>query len=132
MPAPATTTRARSTELLVERRVTFASPFVAPQSQLSLPSWSRPSRRLGVAVELVVLVTIVLVALALRADGLMLLPRLTNETGEVRIGLQVARGETLPLVGVKPYTGGLFTLLVAGAFRVLGPSIEIGRLVHLG
>lgn len=85
----------------------------------------------GAPLEIVALLAIILLGFAFRADGLMLLPRLTDETEEVRIGLQVARGEPPALVGVKPYIGNLFTLLVALAFRLIGPNIEVGRLVVL-
>jgi len=68
-------------------------------------------------------------ALGLRLDGLMVLPRLTDETGEVWLGFRVARGEALPLVGVQPYIGALFSYLVAGAFWALGPTIAAGRLI---
>lgn len=61
----------------------------------------------------------------------MLVPRLTDESQEVLLGLRLARDGILPLVGVQPYTGGLFSYLVALMFLAVGPKIEAGRLVAL-
>src|SRR5439155_7087596 len=88
-----TTTRARSTDVLAEGQpVTLDTPT--------------DRRSLALAIEVTVLLAIVLMGLCLRVDGLMILPRLTDETEEIRLGLRVARGEFAPLVGVKPYIGG--------------------------
>ncbi len=61
----------------------------------------------------------------------MVVPRLTDETLEVVLGLRLAREGGLPLVGVQPYTGSLFTYLVAATFLLVGPKVEAGRLVVL-
>ncbi len=68
---------------------------------------------------------------ALRADDFMVVPRLTDETQEVMLGLRLAREGIVPLVGVQPYTGGLFSGLVGLMFLAVGPKIEAGRLVAL-
>jgi len=61
----------------------------------------------------------------------MLVPRLTDETEEVLIGLRIFRGEALPLVGMNTYIGGLFSYVLAGAFALFGPRPETGRMVAL-
>jgi 4-amino-4-deoxy-L-arabinose transferase-like glycosyltransferase len=68
-------------------------------------------------------------AAALRIDNLMVIPRLTDETREVVLGLTLARHGGLPLTGIQAYTGSLFTYLTALAFLVLGARIEAGRVV---
>src|SRR4051812_5799410 len=70
-----------------------------------------------------------LLAAAVRADEFMVVPRLTDETLEVLLGLKLAREGGLPLVGYAPHIGSLFTYLTAGSFLLLGPKIEAGRLV---
>jgi hypothetical protein len=67
----------------------------------------------------------------LRADDFMIVPRLTDETQEVMLGLRLAREGIVPLVGVQPYTGGMFSGLVGMMFLAVGPKIEAGRLVAL-
>jgi diacylglycerol kinase len=75
---------------------------------------------------------ILVLAAAVRADDFMVVPRLTDETLEVALGLRLAREGGLPLVGYAPHIGGLFTYLTAGMFLLLGPKIEAGRLLVLG
>jgi hypothetical protein len=94
--------------------------------------WLQPLRdhcTIASLLTLAALVVTLWLALTLRLDGLMVLPRLTDESSEVLLGWQVARGDVLPLVGVQPYIGALYTYLVAGVFRLLGPTIAAGRLV---
>ena len=74
---------------------------------------------------------LVIGAVVVRLQDLMLAPRLTDETQEVLIGLQVYRGHVLPLVGVDTYIGSLFSYLIAAAFALFGPRPEIGRLLVL-
>ena len=88
-----------------------------------------PRTALGLEVSAVALLMVV--AAAVRMDGFMVVPRLADETLEVLLGLRLAREGGLPLVGVQPYTGSLFTYLVAASFLLLGPQIEAGRLVVL-
>lgn len=83
-------------------------------------------RRIG---EGVAFCGIVGLALALRLDGFMVVPRFTDETWEVLLGRRMALEGSVPLVGVQPYIGGLFSYLVALAFLLLGPKIEAGRVV---
>ena len=53
------------------------------------------------------------VALAIRLPNLMLFPRFEDEGPGVMYALEIARGEQLPLTGVRAYTGPLFSYLVA-------------------
>src|SRR4051794_20971057 len=85
--------------------------------------------RLTVGLEVAAVLAILALGLVLRTNGLMDLPRFGDETREVQLGLRVARGEAFPLVGVDPYVGALFTYLVAGAFWMVGSTIEAGRLL---
>ena len=66
-------------------------------------------------------------ALAIRLPYLLLIPRLTDETGEVLWALRIAQGEILPLTHVDTYNGPLFPYLLAAAFRVFGLSIPLPR-----
>ena len=79
-------------------------------------------------VEIAVVTIVALVGLALRAYGHMQLPRLTDETLEVRLGWQIAHGDRLPLVGAQSYIGALYSYLVALVFLVW-PLIDAGRLI---
>jgi len=88
--------------------------------------------RRGALLTAAVVGAIVVGAVIDRLPDLMLVPRLTDETQEVLIGLQIARGQALPLVGVDTYIGAMFSYLLAGAFAVLGPRPETGRLLVLG
>jgi len=82
-------------------------------------------------VEAVAICLLLGLGAALRADDFMVVPRLTDETQEVMLGLRLAREGIVPLVGVQPYTGGLFSGLVGLMFLAVGPKIEAGRLVAL-
>ena len=84
-----------------------------------------------VVLDVVAIAGLLGAALLLRLPNLLLVPRLTDETGEVLLGLRIARGEVLPLVGVNTYIGALFSYLVAGAFLLYGPHPEVGRLTAL-
>ena len=102
-----------------------ASPW---RSRLAL---TLADSRVALGLEAAAVTLLLIVAAAVRADGFMVVPRLTDETFEVLLGLQLAREGGLPLVGVQPYTGSLFTYLVAASFLLVGPKIEAGRLVVL-
>src|SRR4051812_26183837 len=94
------------------------------RSVVRLPWWPT-------ACEVAVVGLVLGLAVALRLPNLMVVPRLTDETDEVILGLRIARGEALPLVGVNTYIGALFNYLVAAGFRLLGPRPEVGRLTVL-
>jgi glucose/arabinose dehydrogenase/4-amino-4-deoxy-L-arabinose transferase-like glycosyltransferase len=76
-----------------------------------------------------VVVGLVVIALAIRLPYLWTIPRFTDETAEVELGLRVARGELLPLTNRDPYIGALWTYVLAGAFAVGGPSLLTPRLI---
>ena len=78
------------------------------------------------------LATLVIAALAVRVPGFMVVPRLTDETLEVGVGLGIARGEILPLTNFDSYYGAFFNYLVAGVFLLVGPRIEAGRMLVAG
>jgi hypothetical protein len=101
-----------------------ARPFLA----LTRP-WISP--RLALSIEVVVVGVVLVLAALVRADDFMVVPRLTDETLEVALGLRLAREGGLPLVGYAPHIGGLFTYLTAGMFLLLGPKIEAGRVLVL-
>jgi len=63
-----------------------------------------------------------LVALAVRLFEVRDVPRLTDETDEVMLGLAIARGEALPLTNVDAYIGPLWNYLLAVGFLILGPT----------
>lgn len=70
--------------------------------------------------------TIFTVALLLRLPYLMDVPGFTDEIVEVRIALNVLRGQR-PLIDVEPYLGSLFNYLLAGVFMMLGQHGFVAR-----
>jgi hypothetical protein len=84
---------------------------------------------LAIGFEVAAVAALLVLAAAVRADDFMVVPRLSEETLEVALGLRLAREGGFPLIGLQPYTGGLFTYLVAVAFLLVGPKIEAGRLL---
>ena len=48
------------------------------------------------------------IAAAARWPNLWLIPTFTDETLEVRLALQILRGEVLPLTNVDPYIGAFW------------------------
>ena len=91
-----------------------------PTSRTHSPTTHYPLRlavALGVAV----------VALLLRWPYLQLVPRLTDETAEVRWAIRIAQGEILPLTHVDTYNGPLQPYLLAGLFRLFGFSPWLPR-----
>jgi diacylglycerol kinase len=111
------------------RTILSTTPWRArPLLALTRP-WISP--RLALSIEVVVVGAVLALAALVRADDFMVVPRLTDETLEVVLGLRLAREGGLPLVGYAPHIGGLFTYLTAGMFLLLGPKIEAGRLLVL-
>jgi hypothetical protein len=74
---------------------------------------------------------LVVAAFVLRASGFMVVPRLTDETVEVALGLRIARGEVLPLTNCNSYCGAFYNYLVAGVFLLVGERVDAGRLLVL-
>src|SRR5215207_8968285 len=81
--------------------------------------------------EAALVVGMVAAAAALRLPYLWDVPRFTDETDEVLLGLQIARGQRLPLVNQEAYIGPLWNYLLAGVFLLIGPSLYVGRAVAL-
>jgi len=71
-----------------------------------------------------------LLALALRWPYLMLVPRLTDETAEIKWAWRIAQGEILPLTHVDPYYGIVHPYLLAGLFTTLGPHTILPRALN--
>lgn len=82
----------------------------------------RATRREATAVAF-----LLLAALAVRWPELINVPRFTDETREVMLGLQIARGEVHPLTNATPHIGSLFNYMIAVAYLMVGPRFEIGR-----
>jgi 4-amino-4-deoxy-L-arabinose transferase-like glycosyltransferase len=101
-----------------------------------LPASARPAarpERLGLERLRAALpyAALAVVAVAARAYELRDVPRLTDETDEVMLGLAVARGELLPLTNVDAYIGPLWSYLLAIGFLVAGPSSLLPRVLAL-
>ena len=80
-------------------------------------------------VELLVIAALLLIAVAVRIPYLWDIPRFTDETAEAEIGLQIARGASLPLTNRDPYIGSLWNWVLAAGFAVSGPSLLTPRLL---
>ena len=93
------------------------------------PARSDAAERRRQTGRLVVLLGLVvgLVALTTRLYELRDVPRLTDETDEVMLGLAIARGQTLPLTNVDAYIGPLWNYLLAVRFVLVGPSSFVPR-----
>jgi 4-amino-4-deoxy-L-arabinose transferase-like glycosyltransferase len=113
------------------RRSSIAAVAVPTSPRRSRLALTLTGSRIALGLEVAAVALLLIVAAAVRADGFMVVPRLADETLEVVLGLRLAREGGLPLVGVQPYTGSLFTYLVAASFLLAGPKIEAGRLVVL-
>ena len=96
----------------------MASPTIPPS-----PSPSHYPLRWVVALGLF------LAALLLRWPYLQLVPRLTDETAEVRWAIRIAQGEIVPLTHVDTYNGPLQPYLLAGLFRLVGFSPWLPRIM---
>src|SRR5215212_8898508 len=83
----------------------------------------------GRSAELVVVAALLLIAVAVRLPYLWDIPRFTDETAEAEIGLQIARGQSLPLTNRDPYIGALWNWILAAGFVVSGPSLLTPRLL---
>src|SRR5437660_9781274 len=76
-----------------------------------------------------IIVSLFLLALALRLPYLHDVPRYTDEVNEVRVGLSIARGEALRLTNADTYMGALYNYLLAGLFLLFGEHPHVPRLL---
>ena len=81
------------------------------------------------AVEVVGLCALLGIAAAARWPGLWLIPTFTDETLEVRLAIQILRGEALPLTNVDPYIGAFWNYLLADGFLLVGLNPWLPRLL---
>lgn len=88
-------------------------------------------RRSLIAFQLVASLLLLCAAVAVRLPNFMTVPAISDESREVLWGLDIARGVHFPLTSVDTYDGPLFPYLMALAFRVLGISPELPRLLVL-
>ena len=96
---------------------------------MALPTTPPPSSTSHYRLRLVVAVGVGLAALLLRWPYLQLVPRLTDETAEVRWAIRIAQGEIVPLTHVDTYNGPLQPYLLAGLFRLVGFSPWLPRIM---
>jgi hypothetical protein len=104
-----------------------------PASEASSVAASSPGAiaTRGRAVELAALAALFAAAVCLRWPYLWDVPRFTDELQEVLWSLSIARGEILPLTAVDSYYGPLWSYLLAGLFKVFGPSSYLPRLTAM-
>jgi hypothetical protein len=80
----------------------------------------------------VALALMLLLAAALRGIGLLSLPHLTDETGEVLWAWDIAFAGARPLTHTDAYNGAFWPYLLAAAFRVFGSSAALPRIFAMG
>lgn len=81
---------------------------------------------------LLALALVLLLAAALRGIGLLSLPHLTDETGEVLWAWDIAFAGARPLTHTDAYNGAFWPYLLAAAFRVFGSSAALPRIFAMG
>ncbi len=85
--------------------------------------------RLGARVDLLLIGGLVGLALAVRWPYLLLSPQFPSIGVTVLLALEVAEGRAAPLADQAPYLGALFGYLLAAAYKLFGPSVQITLLV---
>jgi 4-amino-4-deoxy-L-arabinose transferase-like glycosyltransferase len=80
-------------------------------------------------VETLALTFTVALALLARWPYLLEWPAFTDETREIMLSLAVARGERWPWTNVNTYIGPWHVYLLAGVFKLVGPTILAPRLL---
>jgi len=88
------------------------------------------ARAVGAALEgSLPLIAVLGVAVAARWPNLWLIPTFTDETIEVRLAYDIARGVAAPLTNVDPYIGAFWNWVVALSFWTFGMSPWLPRLL---
>src|SRR5687767_4375251 len=100
-------------------------------SDAAIPPADSSTDRLQHLLIWAAIIALVAAALVIRVPGFMVVPRLSDETKEVSVGLRIARGEALPLTNSFSFGGSLFNFLVAGVFLLVGERLEAGRILVL-
>jgi 4-amino-4-deoxy-L-arabinose transferase-like glycosyltransferase len=77
--------------------------------------------------DLLIVVGLGVLALLIRQQGLLTVPRFTDEQLDVLYTVPLYRGWALPIVAFDPYNGPLFSYLLAGLLRLLGPDPAVPR-----
>ncbi len=78
-----------------------------------------------------ILLALVLLALAVRLPNHQLIPAFTDELVDVHRGLQIARGENVPLTAGASYLGSLWNWLLATTLWASGYSLHAPRVLAL-
>jgi hypothetical protein len=78
--------------------------------------------------DLLISVGLLIVAIAVRLPYLTLIPQITDEGSEVRMAIEVYRGELLPITGLGVFIGPLHQYLLALLFHIFGLNIYLPRL----
>ena len=79
---------------------------------------------LGARADVLLVGALVGLAFAVRWPSLLLSPQFPSIGGTVLQALDVADGRALPLFDQAPYLGPLLVYLLAGVFKLFGPSVE--------
>lgn len=110
---------------LLEPPLTQADEAPVPRRGAARPLLS------GTRLEVGAVLGLVLLAGLIRLPYLSDIPRYTDELQEVLWSLDIARGAILPLTAVDSYYGPLWSYLLAGLFKLFGPSPTLPRLTAL-
>ena len=102
--------------------VSLSAPWLAVPRTTSIA-------RLGVRAEIPAVVGLVGVALATRWPYLLLSPQFPSVGATILLALDLADGRAFPLADDSPYIGALFIYLLAGLYKLAGPSVEATLLV---
>jgi 4-amino-4-deoxy-L-arabinose transferase-like glycosyltransferase len=102
--------------------------ILSPARQLALP-WARGWARLYAHVDTLVIGALVALALAIRWPNLLLSPQFPAVGGTILLALDIADGRALPLADDAPYLGAVFIYLLAGVYKLFGPSLEATLIV---
>lgn len=106
--------------------MTVAAP--ARPAARARPAWLTPSRVRALESALLLL-GILGIAAAARWPNLWLIPTFTDETIEVKLAYDIARGQVAPLTNVDPYIGAFWNWVLAIGFWTFGLNPWLPRLM---